>query len=251
MESKDASIETSEGSKKPVPNRPRQPSVEEVPDDFDNVQRRLAAQSSADESIHPSRSSSRAPPRSDLPQTPSGPPSHIPSPTIPGMINLDGDLRQHPSHLSQATVPDLPAAPSDFPQGSPVSDFGASSHLGAPPDAFPSFNTFHSFPPPAPVTSPHQETKGQESTRSSSPKEFERIARARKPSLTPSTIPPVPKPAQPMPSYPATSGNSVVDEDAIAQAQKHARWAVSALNFDDVNTAVKELKNALQLLGAR
>jgi vacuolar protein sorting-associated protein VTA1 len=34
-------------------------------------------------------------------------------------------------------------------------------------------------------------------------------------------------------------------------SQKHARWAISALNFEDVNTAVKELKFALEALGAR
>jgi vacuolar protein sorting-associated protein VTA1 len=40
------------------------------------------------------------------------------------------------------------------------------------------------------------------------------------------------------------------DDQAITQAQKHARWAVSALSFDDVPTAIKELKNALRQLGA-
>jgi vacuolar protein sorting-associated protein VTA1 len=34
-------------------------------------------------------------------------------------------------------------------------------------------------------------------------------------------------------------------------AQKHAKWAISALNFEDVPTAVKELRIALQSLGAR
>jgi vacuolar protein sorting-associated protein VTA1 len=33
-------------------------------------------------------------------------------------------------------------------------------------------------------------------------------------------------------------------------AQKHAKWAISALNFEDVPTAVKELRIALQNLGA-
>ena len=42
----------------------------------------------------------------------------------------------------------------------------------------------------------------------------------------------------------------VADEEAILKAQKHARWAISALNFEDVNTAVKELKGALESLGA-
>ncbi|KAL9120468.1 MAG: hypothetical protein Q9187_002978 [Circinaria calcarea] len=42
----------------------------------------------------------------------------------------------------------------------------------------------------------------------------------------------------------------VPDEEAMVKAQKHARWAISALNFEDVNTAVKELKGALESLGA-
>ena len=33
-------------------------------------------------------------------------------------------------------------------------------------------------------------------------------------------------------------------------AQKHAKWAISALNFEDVPTAVRELRKALELLGA-
>jgi len=40
-----------------------------------------------------------------------------------------------------------------------------------------------------------------------------------------------------------------VDDAAIAEAQKHARWAISALNFEDVATAVKELRIALGALG--
>ncbi|OJD29454.1 uncharacterized protein BKCO1_8000012 [Diplodia corticola] len=41
------------------------------------------------------------------------------------------------------------------------------------------------------------------------------------------------------------------DDDAVMQAQKHAKWAISALNFEDVPTAVKELRIALETLGAR
>ncbi|PHH93051.1 hypothetical protein CDD83_1753 [Cordyceps sp. RAO-2017] len=37
----------------------------------------------------------------------------------------------------------------------------------------------------------------------------------------------------------------------INQAQKHAKWAISALNFEDVPTAISELRNALAMLGAR
>ena len=42
-----------------------------------------------------------------------------------------------------------------------------------------------------------------------------------------------------------------MDDNAIADAQKHAKWAISALNFEDVNTAVKELRLALNTLGAQ
>jgi vacuolar protein sorting-associated protein VTA1 len=43
----------------------------------------------------------------------------------------------------------------------------------------------------------------------------------------------------------------VVDDEAIAKAQKHARWAISALNYEDIETAVKELREALGTLGVK
>ncbi|KAM7216570.1 vacuolar protein sorting-associated protein vts1 [Rhypophila decipiens] len=54
-----------------------------------------------------------------------------------------------------------------------------------------------------------------------------------------------PPPATYVPVVPAH-----VDEAAMVSAQKHAKWAISALNFEDVPTAVKELRAALKLLGA-
>ena len=63
--------------------------------------------------------------------------------------------------------------------------------------------------------------------------------------------PPLPSrhPTDPPQSYSQTAYFS--DEEAIMKAQKHAKWAISALNFEDVNTAVKELNIALDSLGAR
>jgi vacuolar protein sorting-associated protein VTA1 len=69
---------------------------------------------------------------------------------------------------------------------------------------------------------------------------------------------PVPPPAPghasqphyaPPPSGPPPGGYKTDDESVMA-AQKHAKWAISALNFEDVPTAVKELRIALQNLGA-
>jgi vacuolar protein sorting-associated protein VTA1 len=54
-----------------------------------------------------------------------------------------------------------------------------------------------------------------------------------------------------MPQSSSYQGPFNTDEDSILEAQKHAKWAISALNFEDVNTAVKELRTALQSLGAR
>lgn len=57
-------------------------------------------------------------------------------------------------------------------------------------------------------------------------------------------------PAQPPPSQAVEDpANYATDEEAILKAQKHARWAISALNFEDVKTAVKELQGALESLG--
>ena len=49
---------------------------------------------------------------------------------------------------------------------------------------------------------------------------------------------------------PPANGSYIDDDLAVANAQKHARWAISALNFEDVPTAVKELREALRVLGA-
>lgn len=40
----------------------------------------------------------------------------------------------------------------------------------------------------------------------------------------------------------------VTPED-MAKAQKHARWAVSALDYEDVETAIKQFRLGLQMLG--
>jgi len=56
-----------------------------------------------------------------------------------------------------------------------------------------------------------------------------------------------PQPPPPAPGPPAGGYNT--DDESVMAAQKHAKWAISALNFEDVPTAVKELRIALQVLG--
>lgn len=62
--------------------------------------------------------------------------------------------------------------------------------------------------------------------------------------------PPTPAPVPLPPVQAVAPGTYRTDDDSIMLAQKHAKWAMSALNFEDVDTAVKELRLALQTLGA-
>ncbi|OAL55739.1 DUF605-domain-containing protein [Pyrenochaeta sp. DS3sAY3a] len=59
---------------------------------------------------------------------------------------------------------------------------------------------------------------------------------------------PYAQPSAPPPQAP--QGPYRTDDESITDAQKHAKWAISALNFEDVPTAVKELRIALRALGA-
>ena len=54
---------------------------------------------------------------------------------------------------------------------------------------------------------------------------------------------------QPPPAPGPPAGGYNTDDESVMAAQKHAKWAISALNFEDVPTAVKELRIALQALG--
>lgn len=54
----------------------------------------------------------------------------------------------------------------------------------------------------------------------------------------------------PVPSYRDVSSDSIAQltPDQISKAQKYCKWASSALNYDDVKTAITNLRNALELL---
>lgn len=61
--------------------------------------------------------------------------------------------------------------------------------------------------------------------------------------------PPAPAPPPPPPPPPAASSSEPPSLAQIEKIQKHAKWAISALNYEDVDTARKELREALRLLG--
>lgn len=112
---------------------------------------------------------------------------------------------------------------------SPVGD--PSSYYTAPPD-IPAPPTSRPGPPsPAPAIAPPPEIA---STRTPDPV-ISKIATSSTNTISQ--------------SRPTTHGFRT-DDESIAKAQKHAKWAISALNFEDPATAVKELRLALQDLGA-
>lgn len=57
------------------------------------------------------------------------------------------------------------------------------------------------------------------------------------------------QPPQTTPFYGDSSGSvAQLTPDQISKAQKYCKWASSALNYEDVKTAINNLRNALELL---
>ncbi|PZC73464.1 hypothetical protein B5X24_HaOG209485 [Helicoverpa armigera] len=57
-----------------------------------------------------------------------------------------------------------------------------------------------------------------------------------------------PQPVQPPANLYGDNRVAQLSPDQIAKAQKYCKWASSALNYDDIKTAIGNLKNALELL---
>ncbi|EAW08382.1 uncharacterized protein ACLA_031150 [Aspergillus clavatus NRRL 1] len=223
----------------------RQPSVEEVPDESDRIQHDIARQSSLDESLHPSRSPSTVRPQHadgsiHIPDVPTGAPRTPAGETSPSIDHGPTlDLPSAPATFasSSASIPNLPDTPVDL-----------SAHHSTAPDSFQSFPPPSNILPPSAPASSHDPNAfyNQPSARVLTPPPAQSHSRS---------VPVYSRPAQQHTPAPAASTSSQVNshnvsDDAISLAQKHARWAVSALTFDDVNTAIKELRESLRYLGA-
>ncbi|KAH8431788.1 uncharacterized protein LDX57_009441 [Aspergillus melleus] len=211
-------------------------------------------------------------------------PENLPGQQQPSVEEVPDESSAQPS----GSTPTLPQVPTAFADSRPIqhnapspgtdvdNDQGAPLNLPSAPDTFASSasaptlpdtptqigrhhssgdpNAFQSFPPPS--SSPDRSPTGT----SFDAKAFYSSNRSPPPPAQPSPgpLPVVSRPAPqfmpsaariPVASTPSSANASAVDDNAIAQAQKHARWAVSALAFDDVDTAIKELKNSLKQLG--
>lgn len=269
----------------------RQPSPVEIPDEHDRFQRRMAGRSNDDESLHPSRVPSVPPQPDQGYQPPLQPPAedYYHSAAPPEVSPLDpstadrtmseggGYFPRVPDTDGRAPSPSLPDAPSEDPSSPPVVlpdsstlPLPAPSAARFPPSQPP--NSLHSFPPPnmddiniSPTFSAPAPSYSPARPSASAP------FLPQPPLSAPGQAPPTPN--QPLPAPPGAlrqappprqmapppmaplpvsdQANYLTDEAAILKAQKHARWAISALNFEDASTAVKELRGALEALGAR
>lgn len=169
------------------------------------------------------------------------PPPTLPSPISPPANQPTGFTPGGGAPSAPQTwTPTPPPAPSSF---APPSAPSAPSAPSGPPTFAPSPSTTAAVAPP-PAFSPPPAV------------------------ATPKTMPPpavVPRPVVPAPTSFGSSAAAptapiglgqqapatfTADDAAMAQAQKHAKWAISALNFEDVPTAVRELRRALETLGA-
>ena len=263
----------------PVPDPParfRQPSVEDVPDEQDRIQPSLARTSTLDQSLHPSRDPSVPRPTIETSPgprptvdfenyyqntaangevSPLGPPSVAAPPSVgggyfprmpddphtqpgaeapllpsaPGAIpGSPGDAPVDVSPIMPPTAPDFSSPSSPYSQSFPGQSHNLPSHAAPSPELGPQF---HQAP-----TAPSAPFYGTHAPPSAPPPQHSYYSQ---PPQQPSAPPPIPQAAVEL------------DEEAFTKAQKHARWAISALNFEDVPTAIKELREALETLGAR
>ncbi|KAF1359545.1 DUF605-domain-containing protein [Lizonia empirigonia] len=140
-----------------------------------------------------------------------------------------------PTFTSDNTAPGLPTAPSteDDPLTSSLGGLGDPSAVTPQAAGAADPSSFYQNPasPPPPYHMPQTIAPSQHY--SSTPRQN-----------------PYAQPAAPPQPVASSQGPFRDDEESIRQAQKHAKWAISALNFDDSATAVKELRIALQALGA-
>lgn len=233
----------------PPPTAPRVATVEDAPEIDDTG--RDSAGVSPPHSPAPAAKSPSVPEEGEL-QLPSAPgygdeaspaaqPGYFdPPPSLPSPISPPA---QDPlDHVKDADAPPPPSS----------SSFTLPSHPSAPPAADPPVFA-PSYSPTTTATAPPVSPPPQARPAPiSPPANFSRSVASAPPPAQPPLQVAVPAAAPVAASQVPQQvvGNFATDDIAMAQAQKHARWAISALNFEDVPTAVRELRRALESLGA-
>ena len=241
-----------------LPSAPQDPSLPEVPTSFSTFANQLRQSS----------------PTIDTEQPPPQQPHHPSSPPPPTrhhghFLPSDGGNSVPPSTLTNTTsLPSQSQFAGSQPPSQPVQQPHQPYQHHAPPIPPPHHHNTLPFaahdsplPPPFPSQQPPIPPQPQSqalpptSPPSSLPPPFTSTSRSQANSSRAAISPLPPSIPQPAPALPPTVNANTslalnTDEEAISKAQKHARWAISALNFEDVPTAVRELRGALVALGA-
>lgn len=260
-----------QGTPQPPSSNPYQPYVETAPN--------------TDAQPSPSLPSPRVSPPPALPAVPSGYTSNTHDDVSPisqpaasrqgSVVSVGGGYFPRtdalPTFTSDNTAPGLPTAPSteDDPLTSSLGGLGDPSAVTLQAAGAADPSSFYQNPAsPPPVAQPPQQASPLNPYASPPPQQPQQHFSApsyqssQQPYHMPQTTAPsqqyssalrqnpYAQPAAPPPPAASSQGPFRDDEESIRQAQKHAKWAISALNFDDSATAVKELRIALQALGA-
>ncbi|KAK0767108.1 hypothetical protein N5P37_000841 [Trichoderma harzianum] len=185
----------------------------------------------------------------------------------PALDPLDPDVQEltSPPPPQAAYVEDAPDGGEQSHQEQPVQEGYFPLTQAAEPDNEPFVpSPMSTSPPPQdlPTQPPHStpQLPPQFTSYAPPPQPPQPVNPSVPPSWTAPTAPVPPAVVSPTPVAPpiatpivppvTNASSSRPDQKSMAQAQKHAKWAISALNFDDVPTAVQELRNALATLGA-
>ncbi|KAF7911483.1 uncharacterized protein EAF01_002990 [Botrytis porri] len=249
----------------------QQASVEDVTDEQDQLEANLARQSSLDRSLHPSKQvSARGSPNNESAPFEPFPRDGFPFNAVqddnvsalePSPKDRNGSIGggyfpEVPTFTSgprDATLPTAPAPDTAFDLGLPdTSSLVAPGISPGIPSGMELSPDFQSFPPPTLPGEQPSVTTPQDFYRQPPSSDYGKVHV----SPTNQTYQPRPPPSNDftapiVPPLTQARGQLNTDDEAIAKAQKHARWAISALNFEDAETAVKELRAALQTLGAQ
>lgn len=159
------------------------------------------------------------------PPPPARPMSQAPPPSLPQIHTSDASNEYSP----QVPIVHEPSAPSLSP-----------STMGAANTGFPEMHTQHPlnthYPPPALGAAPLIPPQGY--NYNNQPASYYSHSPA------PAQQPPIPTPSQ------QVMKRHEPNEEDILRAQKHAKWAISALDYEDIDTAINEFRKGLQRLGA-
>ncbi|KAI0799174.1 Vta1 like-domain-containing protein [Xylaria sp. FL0064] len=245
--------------------QPRPATVEDVPDDG-QMPHAPTSSYSLNAAAPVSAPNSPLPPTAQVPDpvSPIAPPdvpaqdpgSYFPSappPTNQSPLDLPSTTSMPPpgsvTHGTFGAPPEIPSPSSHHPSKPPSVSF-ASPSPGVPssPQDFYHPPQHHQQAPAPPFIPPPQ----QHYTPTQAPSAPHNYHTGySQPAVQRATPAPPPQPAQQYGGNSQPTGAYNYDDMAISQAQKHAKWAISALNFEDVPTAVRELQAALTTLGAR